>query len=305
MRRLAIYIYTPLAVAYIALSYIYPLDHATLGRRQLDLIVARIVSVSVAILFVAVWYLALYASAQLRSYSIKIRLYRDGPAFVDIANGVQLLAFYLPARNVTKIVLNYEVFLHPSFTSLANVFITYASLAIPLVAFILIGRGAQRFESVAKTRVSLPELYALGMSFILLTVWYCYASFTHANNTLSANWLVTIPSALPPLLRTVTIIMPYIFMWFVGLIAVYGIILYQRYVQGIIYRQALKFLSLGLALLIIISIIIQFVTASIGELQASAFAIVLAITYGLIIFLGLAFGLIARGVRNLWLLDHI
>ena len=305
MKRRTIYIYTFLATLYIAASYVYPLDHAALERRHLDLIVARIVSISVATLFIAVWYLAAYASAKFRSYTMSIRSYRDGPALLSVASGVQLLAIYLPVRSVMKAVLNYEAFIHPSFASFATIVITYVSLALPFAAFILIGRGCQRLENVAKARISLPEVYALGLAFILLAVWYCYASFMHAGNVLPANWLVTAPADVPIAVRTFTIIIPYLFMWFVGCIAVYEVMLYQRYVKGVIYRKALESLSLGIALLIAMSIISQFAAVNARGLQAMPFGIVLVITYGVLLLLGLAFGFIVRGVRKLWLLDHI
>lgn len=299
------YIYIPIAAFYLLLSYIYPLDNATIARRHLGVSAAQAVSFSVAVCMLALWVIALYSASRLRQYSSSIRQYQDGAAFVSLSAGVQLLAWYLPVRGIAKLAFNYWSYLNPAISTPSNILMTYGNLLISLIAFLLIGRGAHAFMSITRARVSLRLVYLLGGAFIVLAVWYCYTSLTASSDIMPYNWLVIAQHGIPILTRLATVVAPYLFMWLVGLIAVYEILLYQRNVKGIVYRRSLQLLSSGLAAVVVVSICLQLATANARSLQMLPFALVVTVTYSLIILLGIAFVLILKGVDRLQQLERL
>jgi hypothetical protein len=108
-----------------------------------------------------------------------------------------------------------------------------------------------------------------------------------------------------PALRVATILIPYMFMWAVGLLASYEIILYQQNVKGIFYRQSMKLLAIGLSLEIGASIIIQFITTISSSLRSLPTAAVMLIAFSVLTLVGVSFVIIALGVRKLKRLEEV
>jgi hypothetical protein len=305
MRRILLFVYMPLITVYLLMSLLYPTDPATIHKYHLDLTAARAVSLGVAIPFIAIWLIAFYGSYALKEYSLRIKRHRDGAAFVMLATGVQITALYLPIRAVTKAVLNYTAHLHPVLAPYTTTVITYVNLLFPLVGFICINRAAKQLTDMAKARASLRALHLLGLTFIGLGVLYCYVIFTSKGDIAPTNWLITTQQYIPTFLRITTVMIPNLYMWLVGLIAVYEIYLYQKYAQGVLYRQALRLLSIGLAAVIASSILLQFITALSPHLTKLSLRNTLVITYSMLFLLGAAYITIARGVQQFKKLDEL
>lgn len=305
MKRKTIFIYLLLTAFYLFMTYTFPVDQATIDRRHLSLTQARIISLSIALPMILVWFMALYCSLKLYTYSQNIKKSSDGAVLMQLALGVQIIAWYLPIRALVKIVLNYTASRHPGSLTAMNAIITYVNLIIPLVAFVIISRATYALGRLAKIKNSLGIIYGLGLTIILLAVAYCYASFRTEGTIAPSNWLVTTQAAINLPVRTLTIVIPSLFMWFIGLVSVCQIHLYQKQIKGVVYRQAWRQLSIGLMAVILLSIVIQFLTATAASLQNLPFAAILVIAYCCILLLGLAFVVMARGVQQIKKLDDI
>jgi hypothetical protein len=59
-----------------------------------------------------------------------------------------------------------------------------------------------------------------------------------------------------------TVVIPYLYAWFVGLLATYEIGSFSQQIRGLLYRQALRLLSGGLVSVIISSIAIQYLLSA-------------------------------------------
>ena len=229
----------------------------------------------------------------------------QGAAFMKLANGIQLIAIYLPIRSVSKIYLNYLAHLHPALTMFSNLFITYINIVIPLVAFIMIGVAARKLYFIAKAKFIVPYLYALMLIFCFIGVTFCYAAFESSKTLSPSDWLITIQYNLPIRVQIMTIIIPNLFTWFIGLVAAYDIYLYQTQVKGIFYRKSLKLLSIGLTLEICSSILVQYITIIAASIQRRPTSFMVTILFSVIILTIVAFILIARGVQKLKRLESI
>jgi hypothetical protein len=305
MKRKITVTYVLLTAFYLFMTFIYPVDQATTDRRHLSLAQARFIGLSFALPMIIVWFVALFCSFALFEYSRKIKKSADGKVLAKLAFGVQLIAWYLPLRAIIKIVLNYIASRYPSLLNAANDIITYVNLVVPLIAFVIISRATFELGRLAKIKHSLRAIYGLGLTTIILGVGYCFASFRVEDTIAQSNWLITPQTALSLPVRTLTIVIPTIFMWFIGLVAVYQIHLYQKQVKGIVYRQLWHLLSMGLIAVILLSIAIQFITVTAASLQSLPFAAVMVIAYCLLLLFGLAFIMMARGVRQINKLDEI
>jgi hypothetical protein len=304
MKRIFTYVYAPLIVIYLALSVVYPTDPATIARRGLSIGEARFIALTVAVPLVIVWLFAFYGSWRLKAYAKSIEQHPDGAAFIKLATGIQLIALYLPIRSVTKILLNFLAYHHPSLTTATNLIITYINVLIPLVAYMLIGQAAHRLCVLGKVHVSLRARYSLTLVFSILAVTFCYTSCS-SDSLSPSDWLVVTQYNITPALRLLTIVIPYVFMWFVGLMAVYEIASYQTSVKGVFYRQSLRLLSIGLALEILASIGTQYVTAIASTLRSLPTGLVLSIAYTFLLVVAVAFIMIARGVDRIKKLEEV
>jgi hypothetical protein len=304
MKRWLLAYYLPLAVIYIVMSVVYPMDPLTIARRHIGIDEARVMALSVAITMIVLWLLALYASWQMKNYSRSIREHPDGKALMTLATGLQVVALYLPLRSVLKIVLNYSANNHPSLETATNLVITYYSLVFPLIAYYFISRGAFELAALAKAKISLRARYILIAIFAAIGASFCYASSASKELTPS-DWLIVTDYNIVPALRVATILIPYMFMWAVGLLASYEIILYQQNVKGIFYRQSMKLLAIGLSLEIGASIIIQFITTISSSLRSLPTAAVMLIAFSVLTLVGVSFVIIALGVRKLKRLEEV
>lgn len=299
MRRILIFVYVPLAVIYIVMSWIYPTDPATIAVRHLSKVEARGMALTLAISLIIVWLFAFYGAWRLREYSSSIKQYPDGKGFMSMSTGILLIALYLPIRSVAKIILNYSAFRYPSLTQSTNLVVTYLCIIIPLIAYLFISRAAQGLVAMTKAKISLRMMYLLALAFCLLAVTYCYATFTNANKLTPSDWLITTDYEISEPIRMLTILVPYLFMWSIGLIAVYEIYIYQKVVKGIVYRQCLRLLCIGLAIEILASICMQYVTAIAASITKIPTPIMLVILYSVLILIAVAFCIIAKGVSRL------
>jgi len=58
----------------------------------------------------------------------------------------------------------------------------------------------------------------------------------------------------------ITIMVPYLYVWFIGLLASYEIAIVSKNVKGVLYRRALQLLGAGLVTIIVSSIALQYIS---------------------------------------------
>lgn len=305
MKRILVFGYTPLAILYLFLSYIYPTDPSTITGRHLSLKQARVFALAFAVIFIFIWLLAFVASWKLLEYSQSIKDYQDGKAFVLLAFGMFVLALYLPFRSVTKILLNYTAHVHPSFTKASILLITYTNVLIPLVVYIYISRGGHRLFSMVRGKA--PSLHITILSLILSVIgaMYCYVIFTSIVKLTPADWLIMVDYAVAAPLLIFTLVIPFLFMWTIGFIATYQIYYYRKNVKGIIYRDSLKLLSFGLTLEIIASIAAQYITAIASNVRRFPGAIMILIVFAVLLLVVFSYVLIVLGVKKLRAFEEV
>jgi hypothetical protein len=293
-----LYAYLILIILYAAGTLLLPPKKGTLQRYHITELHLRVLDLTIIILYGFIWFCATYGFYIFRQYYQLIKKTKDGEALSKVTAGIGFLAFWFPITSVYNTYTGYLVERHASLAGSIAISQDYLSLLIPLLGFILIGIGARRLIDIVKQRPSMGGINALGIILILIGVLYVYL-VTNTHNRLNSTYHLSTMYIL------ITLVVPYLYMWLIGLLSFYEIYLYRAKVPGILYRQSWRFLALGLGALIVISITIQYLTTISERLTKLSLNWVLMVIYLLLILLAIAYIFIALGVRNLKKIEEV
>lgn len=248
--------YGQVALLYILLIFLLPANARVLHDHNLTAGEYHILQFMVTLPLVAVWGVGFYGYGKLKEYAHLIRKTPEAIGFEYLASGCMWLAWSLPVYSIVAIIGGSIADAHSGFQSASIVINNYAGLIFPLIAFTLISRASRSLFSQAKMTLSPSSMRSIMVLFIIAGVVYCYLIFNQFNpGSLNST---NNPYHLPIWLMLVTVIIPYLCAWFMGILAVYEIVAYSRQVKGVLYRQALQLMVFGLAILIIGSIALQY-----------------------------------------------
>jgi hypothetical protein len=257
--RHALRYYFVLAAVYLLLILLLPANSQAMHAYSLSGLEYRILYFAVALPAMAVWFAAFFGYAKLRDYARSIADSPEAGAFGRLATGCLWLAWSLPVPALMAILLNAVADQWPSFHSAAVIIVTYTTLAFSLVALSIIGMASRELLSHTKSHFSAANARSIMLLFVVGGVLYCYLTFRRfdsASLTATDN-----PYFLPIWLMLLTVIIPYLYAWFIGLLATYEIITYSKQVRGVLYKQALHLLVGGLITVIAASIALQYVSS--------------------------------------------
>ena len=134
---------------------------------------------------------------------------------------------------------------------------------------------------------------------IVISVMYCAVTL-NAVEDLNPN-----PYRLPLWLILLTIIIPYLYSWMMGLFAVFEISQYRRVVRGVIYKDGLRLIATGTTCAIIASVALQYLTSSSPYLRLINLNSRLVISYVILITFAIGFILIAIGASKLKKIEEV
>jgi hypothetical protein len=251
--------YAGLAIIYVLLILILPANSQAMHDYHLSALEYRILYFAVALPSLAVWFAAFFGYAKLQEYTDSIKHAPEAGAFERLATGCMWLAWSLPIPALVGIILSTIADQWHGFHSAAIILINYTALVLPLVAFSIIGMASRELISRSKLRLDALSARGLMLLFVIGGVLYCYLTFRRFDpGSLSSTHN---PYYLPIWLMLLTVIIPYLYAWFVGLLAAYEIRAYSKQVRGVLYQQALHLLVGGLIAVIVGSIALQYVSS--------------------------------------------
>lgn len=96
-----------------------------------------------------------------------------------------------------------------------------------------------------------------------------------------------------------TMVIPFMYLWFLGLYATAELYLYSKKLKGIVYRKGWNQLALGLATVIGIVILEQYLSTISTWLNSLTLAWLVLLLYVLLLILAAAFIVIALGTKKL------
>ena len=288
---------------YILLIIFLPPNKATLHAHHLSALEYRTLLFAVSIPSLVTWVAAFIGYTQLRQYVTIIHDSPDGPHFQTLARGFAWLAWSLPVSAIVYLLLSSSANKWPGLTATTVILRNYINLILPLIAFSIIGTASRGLVNRARLNFSSASVRLIMLVFLAGGVLYCFLTFQQFD--LSSLSSTDNPYYLPLWLMVLSVIIPYLYAWFIGLLAAYEIMLFSRHSEGVLYRQSLGMMVSGLMMIIISLVAIQFtstVNPGIGHL---IFGYHLALTLIFRIVGGVGFVLVAIGAGRLKKIEEI
>ncbi|HSX43556.1 MAG TPA: hypothetical protein VLF59_05745 [Candidatus Saccharimonadales bacterium] len=287
-----LYWYSALLAVFTCLTILPAPDKATLVKYHLTTLDVRLLSVTLIIPEAIIWFVALFGAESLQRYSRLIKGGAEGKQVHTLARGLFLLAIGMPLASIFSAALNVVTVHRPSFKATAVIIQNYVNLVFPLAAFLFISAGSRGLTDLRKAR---PRLLMLNMvigAVTILGIVFC-SLITVAHHALRTKYHMS------PELVMLTLGIPYVYMWFLGLLACTELQAYTHTVEGIVYRRSWNLLIIGLTAVIMISILLQYLSTLASWLDSLSLDWVLVLLYVLLLIYGAAFIVLALGTKRL------
>src|SRR5258708_37280614 len=258
------------------LAVAIPSTPAALHTLHVDSTSYHLLVASLLVPYGLIWFAGFIAYDSLDSYARTLGEAKEARAVKKIAWGIRILAWGLILSSILSLLLNGVSVWKPAFIGVQTIINHYAALAIAVVAFTYIGDGAYLLVQIVKVRRSLASMRIL----VLLTavVGVLFTRFVAHNSNVNDN-----PYYLSVFPLLLTVVVPYIYAWVIGVIGTYELRLYAKHIKGVLYQQGLAYLANGLSVVIVVSVIVQFITAAFTRNPQVALGWVLLVIYSLLV----------------------
>jgi hypothetical protein len=282
---------------YLGISFTTPIDQETLDRFSITPLQLRLLSLVFIVPLTLIWTAAFYGFIQTATYVQKIKKDADGRAFLHIANGLMVLAMSLPISTILSSTMRYIASIDSQFVTVGALVNRYTTILFSLVAFYLLRKGAKKLQAVAHVKqYSSSYLIPLVISIALGCV-YIFVMVRDPDSETIHHVPVSVAIA--------TVILPYVFVWFLGLRAAQLLYAYQQHVAGELYQQALRFLAFGVFFVIVSSVLFQGLSYITSAFENAALLPLIGIVYLLLGTIALGYVLIARGASKLKKIEEV
>jgi hypothetical protein len=295
--------YCFLVASYFLLILFLPADQVSMHNYMLSATEYRVLRFSLALPLVLMWFAAFFGYAKLQQYAQTIAKTPEASGYQRLANGCRWLAWGLSTTSIASIILNTNGDNHPRFHSLAIIIINYMSLLYALIAFSVMSGGAHDLATRAKQSLTPATTRSLQLIFVISGVIYCYLTFKHLDLQSLAS--TNNPYYLPVWLLVISVIIPNLYAWFVGLLAVHDLGIAARRTHGVLYRRAVRFLASGLVLVIASLISVQYLHSAIPRSGHLSLDTTLIVTYATYLVTMIGFILVSLGANRLKRIEEV
>lgn len=293
-------------IAYAVAVLKLPVDNsATNARYGLTNRSAQILSMTILVPLVVIWWSAFMGFVKVKQYAAAVGQSKDGRALKVLGDGLMLLAFSLPINSILNTLRTYITNQNPSLTPSATIAYNYVSLAFTLAGIWLVAFGARKLAGTLEKKPYTLNQAILASAFTAFCIFYTYITLTDPVREVGGGITGRAAYYLPDFLVLGTIVIPYIFLWFLGFRAAYHIQLYRLNVPGILYRKALGYLAAGIAFVVVSLMVLRLTTSMTSFLGELSLKYLLAFVYFLLILIGVGYVLIARGARRLKKIEEV
>lgn len=291
------YWYIAFVVIYVAVTLLPSPDKATITQYHLSASGIRALDLTIIIPVMLIWWVAFYGYTKLHAYSQAIKGDAESRHIATLSRGLLLLSIGLPISAIVSSLLTLLNHHLHGFDAVAIIVKNYANVAFPLAAFICISIGARGLSDLRKTRPRLLLINAVILAVIALGIIFCCLIVLN-HRTLRTTYHMS------PQLVMLSLGVPYMYLWFLGLQASTELHAYSKNVTGIVYRKGWNTFIAGLAAIILTSILIQYLTALSTWLTSLTLGWLLLLLYALLILLASAYIVVALGTKELMKIEE-
>lgn len=298
-------LYALMAILYLGLIIFAPQDAAVLTKYHLSSIQAKELSLTMALPLLVIWWFAFYGFIRLKAYAQLIERTNDGKHVANLAKGVFWLAISLPINSVMGSYLSYLAYRYPSAISATVITANYLRLTLAIIAFYWIYKGTQGLAATLVQKTEGMHRDGIRTAFIALGLAFTYITLNNPYRRLPTGTPSRAVYYLPDILILLTIIIPYLWVWYRGFASAHYLHLYKQKVKGVLYKSGLGYIANGLACIIASSIVIQFLVSITTIWNGATLHFILFTLYVLIIFTGLGYFLVAVGANRLKKIEEV
>lgn len=308
MRRtiiIRILFFIALIILYLSLTLAIPPDASVLTRYNLRPPQLAMLRLSVSVPLVIIWLIALYGFICIYRYANSIRTHKDGKAFMTISNGLGVLTFGLPIQSISTAYFNYLGRSTPHLEATTTIISNYIGLGIILLGFYILNKGAKKLNGQVRADTTGSPLRLWKMLLAMFSALYIYLVLHNPARSHPTQTVSRAAYYLPDWLILSTIVLPYIFVWYLGAQSAYYIYLYQKRVPGKLYRQALRLIAGGIVGVVIASMLVRFMASQTTYLNSVGLRAIFAIIYILLISISVGYLFVAAGARKLHKMENV
>jgi membrane protease YdiL (CAAX protease family) len=287
-----------LAILGIALALGLPPDPHSLAQLHISSTAYRMAVAFLLIPYIIIWYTAFYAFAKLQEYTRYVKKSAEGHAFRKLTVGMGVLAFGLVIPTLVSLIFNAIAQAHPGFKATGTVMGNYLTLLMPLIAFTFFNTAARQLVSSTKVQPQLRTIRLFVILFLILGTVYTRLTLHNHDIHPDSYYLNTF-------FLLVTIVIPYLYAWFLALFSAFDFRTYARRVQGLLYRRALRQFAAGITIVICGSIAIQFVSSTIAGRISRSLGSLLLVEYILVVIVAVGLVLMALGTKKLKKIEEV
>lgn len=296
-------IFIAAAVIYGALVFLLPTNAATQANLGLSDAQYSLMLLLLRLPLILLASLMFYAYRRMHTYTQSIKDTPEGKHFGAITRGLAVMVWGILGFSILSAFMNSYANVNPDFRSTSLIITNYLYVIMTITSLSLISAGAHQLAHNAKAVLSIGHLRALVLLFVFFGVTFCFLisgrlQGSEAFNSFNAYYL-------PNILVWSTIVIPYLYAWFLGVFAAMELLLVARSTSGIIYRRALQYVAVGLVTFIAAMVVLQYFRSVIPRTGQLRLGFTLFFAYGIYLLGAISALVIARGAKRLQRIEEI
>ncbi len=300
-RKAYVGLFVVLLLVYLGLNLLIAPDKASLAHYHLSMAGARAITISFVVPISLIYLAGAYGAVKMNGYTQLIKKSPEAKPLNTVSIGLMVLVMaQLVAAilgNLVGLISRHETNWIPTMTIINN----YLLILLPGVALGVMAYGAWRLSRILRPKNSPYETHVLMLLFIILSSFYSYFIVSQPlHNTVGPNLYF-----MPKWTVVLTIAIPYLFIWYLGIFGAYQLYAYQRSVKGLIYKGSLIYVAAGVSFVVLSLIAVRFLVTISAQLSRLKITPILLIVYGFLALLGAGFGLIAWGAHKLRRIEEV
>lgn len=298
-------VYVIFVLSYLWLIFVIPPSNSAMTNYNLTSAQVTLLQLTVALPLIIIWGLAFFAYSRFSRYALVVKKSAEGTAFSKLATGLFLLALWLPLTSLVSNVTTHIYREMPDTTAQMVIVNNYFNLAITAFAIVMIYRGAKALIPKKNLNANLQLDKLVLPVFIILSYVYAYLSLTSSVRHQPAPNVAVATFYMSDWLIALTIVLPYIILFYLGLRSAQYLYIFSRNVRGVIYKETFRRLASGIGLVVIAMIGIRYITSLRSIFSTTALGLVLTIVYLLLLIVTFGFLQIATGAKRLYRIEEV
>ncbi len=216
-----------------------------------------ILTVTLMVPWVATWVFGVMGYLRLLRYGKVIQDNAEARPFKLLAWGVMVLVWSLILATLVSSLRSRFLDVHPLVVS-TTIVLNYLYALAPLLGFYLIWKAIRLlgYGKIALKRLKLPAIL-VGLGLAVVVAGHISLVFTNPDRQIAPSNIMPATYYLPDWLIVLTVVLPVVLSWALGVLAVAGMYQYKREVPGFIYKRFMRILSHGIILIVLGSIFLQ------------------------------------------------